>query len=570
MSHIARFRNVFGELQKDSIYSGFNCTTSAWDGPLIAVNSKHVALIIASHGPGAVVVLPFDAPQRFTSFSTIRGHSSGIQDIAFDPFDEDVIATAGEDGFVRFFRIPEGGFDTMTAENAFASVQHDRKVGTIAFHPSAKNIVSTAGHDGVRTWNLDDCSLVSHTQTPDFVNSISFNKDGSLLAASSKDKHLRIINPRTGEIVSETIAHDGSKTFKALWCTDVDRVVTSGFGRPVGREIKVWNPSDLASPLQVYPLDQASGLFLLGYDQDTSMLYVTGKGEGIIRYFDIMSDAPHIRPLSEYVTNVPTRGIALLPKRNLNCFKNELARVYKLTSQAVEPVSFVCPRRAVGMDKDIYPPAFAGVPALTAAQWISGANSDPVVGELSEDGLVGASKPVVRQEFKKVAEPVKSKPVVEEVVQPIVEEKKINPEIFDSSDSEDEPVVQQKQVVESTPVEKVAQPVVQPVVEEKNVEAVVAELSVVFENKMQEALKHQADEFDVKLCNALKEQGEMYQQLLAAAIDDTKMTLENHFNSLLAQVLTAQAEDAADANRQEEEAVQESGEQEVQEEEKEQ
>lgn len=50
---------------------------------------------------------------------------------------------------------------------------------------------------------------------PDIVYSACFNWDGSKLLTTCKDKKIRIINPRSGEIESEAVCHEGKNiTFK--------------------------------------------------------------------------------------------------------------------------------------------------------------------------------------------------------------------------------------------------------------------------------------------------------------------------------------------------------------------
>ncbi|KAL0228781.1 hypothetical protein GEMRC1_013401 [Eukaryota sp. GEM-RC1] len=431
---ISKFRNVFGELLKDSIWTGIKASSTAWDGRLSCVNSKWLAFVMTSIGAGAVCVLPADRPEKVgTNPSTIRGHSRDILDIAFDPFDEDVIATAGDDGAVKIWRIPEGGIpDSFYAEDAIATFHHERKAGCVVWHPTAKNIIATAGQG----WN-------------------------SKLAASCKDKHLYVINPRTGELISSVQAHEGAKGFKAVWCTNFNIIITCGFGRPVGREIKLWNVESLTEPLHVHSLDQASSLFLPAYDPDTCMLYMTGKGEGIIRYFEVLSSAPYLKPLSEFVSNVPARGMCVLPKGYLDLEKNEVMRIFKLTERSVEPVSFKVPRRAAGMDKDIFPATFAGKASLSAEEWVGGKDSGPVLVELDEQGLtqqtVEAEEPhVVEQPKEEIKDEIK--------VEPEVEAK--NPAIFDETDSEEEAEVETKEAEV-----KAEEPVAEVETEEPKVEA---------------------------------------------------------------------------------------------------
>ena len=82
------------------------------------------------------------------------------------------------------------------------------------------------------------------------------------------------------------------------------------------------------------------------------MLYLAGKGDGNIRYFECVNhnDKVDSFPLSEYRTSVAAKGVAFMPKRGLNIMKCETARALKLCSQGgmstVEPLSFIVPRKS--------------------------------------------------------------------------------------------------------------------------------------------------------------------------------------------------------------------------------
>jgi hypothetical protein len=114
------------------------------------------------------------------------------------------------------------------------------------------------------------------------------------------------------------------------------------------------------------------------YDDDTRMLYLTGKGDGNIRYFEFVDEAPSVYFLSEHRTNVSTKGADMLAKRTCNAMKCEVARMLKLTGDSVEPISFVVPRKSESFQEDIFPDAIAGKPALEANAWLSGENKAPL------------------------------------------------------------------------------------------------------------------------------------------------------------------------------------------------
>ena len=74
----------------------------------------------------------------------------------------------------------------------------------IAFHPCAENVLASTSLDySVKIWNVETGKDEITLQHNDFVTSISFNYNGSLLATCARDKKLRIWDIRSGKIISE-------------------------------------------------------------------------------------------------------------------------------------------------------------------------------------------------------------------------------------------------------------------------------------------------------------------------------------------------------------------------------
>ena len=70
----------------------------------------------------------------------------------------------------------------------------------------------------------------------------------------------------------------------------------------------------------------------------------------------------------------------MLPKKACDVNRCEVARIMKLTSSGdVEPLPFIVPRKFEGYQPDVYPPSFAGIPALSAEEWRQGQNSNPIL-----------------------------------------------------------------------------------------------------------------------------------------------------------------------------------------------
>lgn len=117
---------------------------------------------------------------------------------------------------------------------------------------------------------------------PDIIYSACFNWDGSELLTTCKDKKIRIINPRTGAVTSEALAHDGSKATRAIFLRH-GLVFTTGFSKMSERQYSLRTPDCLQEPIVMVELDTSNGVMFPLYDPDTNLIYLCGKGDSVIR-----------------------------------------------------------------------------------------------------------------------------------------------------------------------------------------------------------------------------------------------------------------------------------------------
>ena len=285
--------------------------------------------------------------------------------------------------------IPEGGLTESIATPTLTLTGHGRKVGHVLFNPVADNILATTSADFlVKIWDIstgqEKFELGGHGE---IIQSISWNYEGNLLVSTCKDKRLRIFDVRTSKVAQETQGHVGIKGSRCVTMGNSNYVCTTGFSRSSDRQVFVWDFKNLSSPLKEETIDTASGMLIPWYDGDTSMLYLAGKGDGNIRYYEWLDDEKGLYYLSEYKSSDPQRGIGFLPKRACAINENEVTRAFKVHPGMVEPISFRVPRRADGFQSDIFPDTIGPEPALTAEEWLSGKTSGPKLINL-EKGFV--------------------------------------------------------------------------------------------------------------------------------------------------------------------------------------
>ncbi|KAG9118392.1 Coronin-like protein crn1 [Ceratobasidium sp. 392] len=408
----SKYRHVFGQsAKKEWGIENVKVSNSAWDTNLISASGSYLALNWNASGGGAFAILPLASPFRPLPHSLpyklpdliplARGHTAPVLDTDWSPFNDSVVVSGGEDGRVLVWKVEASQFDGWGADkwqprdfDPVASISGSgRKVGQVLFHPTAENVLaaSTVGDGTVRLWDLantDDAkiSLTGHTDT---IQSLTWNPAGTLLATTCRDRKIRLFDPRAGsEAVRVGDGHGGIKGARVVWMGAHDRIATTGFSRMSERQLGVWDAGSLGN-IKTVSIDQSSGV-IMPFWSDNNLLFLAGKGDGNIRYYEYESDTLH--ELAEHKSIDPQRGMCFLPRRALEVTECEIMRAYKVYGSTIEPIAFVVPRKSDQFQSDIFPPAPSSEPALTAGEFFAGKTAPPNLVDLST-GTVSAAPP---------------------------------------------------------------------------------------------------------------------------------------------------------------------------------
>lgn len=193
-------------------------------------------------------------------------------------------------------------------------------------------------------------------------------------------------------------SHQGTKASKVIYLGDTGRLLSTGFSKFSDRQYGIWSQNDLSTPLALETIDSSSGILFPFYDPDTKMAYIAGKGDGNVRYYEIIDEKPWICFLNQFISGAPQRSFGILPKRGVDTSTCEIFRFYKLhaTKDVVEPISMIVPRKSIDtFQEDIYPETSAPTPSLTAEEWSSGKNANPTLMSLKSGTKIRTYKPVV-------------------------------------------------------------------------------------------------------------------------------------------------------------------------------
>jgi WD40 repeat protein len=97
----------------------------------------------------------YDYKRLEADLPLIKGHSGPVVDFDFSPFNDNLLATASEDGTVKFWVIPDEGIikDVMDCDAELRG--HSKKVIFTKFHPGSDYTMATSGLDStVRIWDI--------------------------------------------------------------------------------------------------------------------------------------------------------------------------------------------------------------------------------------------------------------------------------------------------------------------------------------------------------------------------------------------------------------------------------
>lgn len=385
-----KFKYLFGTpAQATENIGGIALGSVSPDSNVIKANKKFIA--VPWKLPGTLAVIDANVKGALPEEIPLISQEEGINEFAFHPFNDNVIATAGQDGAVKLWSVPEGGLTAPLEEPSANLVGHTKRVMYVDWHPLAQGVLVTATNDEVKLWDADQAQAI--TELPKVhkgqVTSVTWSYDGALCATAAKDKMLRIFDPRANAQAAEGAAHSGAKGWRAVWLGARERILSVGFTKTAEREICLWDVRNLGKSVSTTKLDASPAAPMPFFDPDTNVIYLGAKGEGSIKLYEI-SDTDALQYLSDFKSNTPAAGMAMLPKIGVDVMKCEVARFLKLTPQGqIVRIRFEIPRQNLNLyHDDLFPDTFDMQPTTdNASAWFGGETHPPRTTSMRPPGM---------------------------------------------------------------------------------------------------------------------------------------------------------------------------------------
>lgn len=329
----------------------------------------------------------------------MRAHAARVTALAFSPFDATLLLSAGADDLVKVWRLPDSALDADVTSPATCFRHDDHGVAALLAHPSADGVVAACARDALLVYDLAAEQLAfRYAASPSATfTSACWNYDGSMAVAASSDRAVRFVDPRAldEEQLSIPEAHASHRHIGVAWGGALDLLVTTGSDAMQARELKLWDPRQLArGPLHRERVDAGSGggpLYPL-YDPDIHLLFVLGRGDRAARCFEVdATRSPFVHALDHSAPLTHnTVAAALVPKAACNSRNCEVARVLSLSGSACEVLSYSVPRKEArhSFQRDLFPDTRAPKAAMEAAAWRGGENARPLLEPVEPKGPV--------------------------------------------------------------------------------------------------------------------------------------------------------------------------------------
>lgn len=201
----SKYKHVKGSIYRpESHYPHLNISQSSGDYNLLAASCEWIAVSWQSSPSGAIGIIGLEeSGRRKGNVPQLVGHTGGITDLAWNPFHDWVLASSSTDEKIKLWKLPEFGLTENMTQPEITLNMPSKRAETLSWNPTGFNILASGSSDGsLHIWDVkQNQPQFSLKDWNDSIDSISWNYDGTWLTSVSRDKKLRVIDPRANTVL---------------------------------------------------------------------------------------------------------------------------------------------------------------------------------------------------------------------------------------------------------------------------------------------------------------------------------------------------------------------------------
>ena len=146
-----------------------------------------------------------------------------------------------DDYSVLLYKIPEGGLNEHMTQEVQIYQKHSKKVPFVTFNPVASDVVCSGAFLGeIHVWNAIKGDTYVELKADDTPTLVSWNPNGTLIGATTKNKFINIFDPRTNKMILKQQINEAFQSAKFAW-TDNQSICTTSWTKTGAKMLKLWD-----------------------------------------------------------------------------------------------------------------------------------------------------------------------------------------------------------------------------------------------------------------------------------------------------------------------------------------
>ncbi|VDM41025.1 unnamed protein product [Toxocara canis] len=216
-----------------------------------------------------------------------------LTDLIWNPFDESRLACGLDSGTVNVWTIEDTDRPLSQLEPS-AVYKTKMPLEICRYNPCALDVMAVAAQDHwLSVWNLESnkCEWSTNPHGRDSSLAIAWSSDGRKLASVGRDLTLSVYEPQCGDsenaLINRKQVLESPRAARILFACRDTLIVLVHFTRSSARVVTLLD-SETLETIHTHTVDTSSQPLVPYYDFDSSVLFLTGKGDRTITMFEML------------------------------------------------------------------------------------------------------------------------------------------------------------------------------------------------------------------------------------------------------------------------------------------